>query len=48
MPLKKTSRNVVFVPIDPDSHRLSLPLAMLQQVDEDTNNIWMPNIIDKY
>ncbi|KAJ8033575.1 hypothetical protein HOLleu_23866 [Holothuria leucospilota] len=31
MPLKKSSRKVVFIPVDPDSHRITLPLTSLQK-----------------
>ena len=47
MHLKQCSRQTVFIPTDPDSHRLSIPLSLIQ-TKEDTDAIWLPNIVDKY
>ncbi|KAJ8030338.1 ATP-dependent DNA helicase RRM3 [Holothuria leucospilota] len=48
MHMKQCSRQAIFIPTDPDSQRLSLPLQQLQNKQEDTDEIWMPNMIDKY
>ena len=47
MHMKQCSRQVVFIPTDPDSYRLSIPLSQLH-MKQDTNEIWLPNIVDKY
>ncbi|KAJ8019387.1 hypothetical protein HOLleu_42048 [Holothuria leucospilota] len=48
MHMKQCSRQVIFIPIDPDNHRLSLPLSQLQKREEDSEEVWLPNLIDKY
>ncbi|KAJ8029051.1 ATP-dependent DNA helicase PIF1 [Holothuria leucospilota] len=48
MHLKKTSRKVVYIPLDPNAQRITLPLAVIQNKQEDTEEIWADNIIDKY
>ncbi|XP_062580136.1 uncharacterized protein LOC134242119 [Saccostrea cucullata] len=57
--MKECSRKVVFVPIGENPTRLSKPLSQLKRqkresyennedVDEDDNEIWMTNIIERY
>lgn len=48
MKLKLSSREVVFVPADRNSARLTKPIAVLQQFDPSTDDIWMTNIVDRY
>ncbi|KAJ8026271.1 hypothetical protein HOLleu_34067 [Holothuria leucospilota] len=48
MHMKQCSRQVVFIPTDPDSFRLRIPLSQLKMKQEDTNGIWLPNLVDKY
>lgn len=48
MHLKQCSRQVIFIPTDLDCQRLSVPLQRLQNREEDTDEIWMPNINDRY
>ncbi|KAJ8050313.1 ATP-dependent DNA helicase PIF1 [Holothuria leucospilota] len=48
MHFKKTSRKVVYIPLDPNAQRITLPLAVIQNKQEDTEEIWADNIIDKY
>ncbi|KAJ8050356.1 hypothetical protein HOLleu_03530 [Holothuria leucospilota] len=48
MHMKQCSRQAIFIPTDPDSERLSLPLQQLQNKQENTDEILMPKMIDKY
>lgn len=48
MHMKQSSRQVVFIPTDPDCQRLSMPLHELRKKQEDTDNIWLSNLVDKY
>ncbi|XP_051734295.1 uncharacterized protein LOC127504021 [Ctenopharyngodon idella] len=48
LPLKKCSRSVVFIPMDDDALKMSLPLSALQNKDPDSEDVWMSGIIDKY
>ena len=48
--LKSSSRQVVFIPTDENSTRMSLPLHVIKEqcTDDDTENVWMTNIVDRY
>ena len=48
--LKSSSRQVVFIPTDENSTRMSLPLQVIKEqcTDDDTENVWMTNIVDRY
>lgn len=48
MKLKSYSRKVIFIPLDPDSQRISMPLSQLQHMPNDSEDIWFSNIVDKY
>ena len=48
MPLKKSTRKVVFIQTDRDSQKISLPLKTLQDNAGKTDQVWMPTQIDKY
>ncbi|XP_026084957.1 uncharacterized protein LOC113060278 [Carassius auratus] len=48
LPLKKCSRNVVFIPTDDDALRMSLPRSVLHSKDPDSEDVWMSGIIEKY
>lgn len=48
MHMKQCSRQVVFIPTDPDCQRLSMPLHEMRNKQEDTDNIWLSNLVDKY
>ncbi|XP_052788850.1 uncharacterized protein LOC128223618 [Mya arenaria] len=45
MHLKQSSRQVVFIPVDRHSAKISKPLKWLKEEDE---NIWMTTLIDRY
>ena len=44
MKLKQRSREVLFVPTDPNSVRISKPLLHNEMDEED---IWMTNVVDR-
>ncbi|XP_072048518.1 uncharacterized protein [Amphiura filiformis] len=48
MPLKQSSRNVVFVQTDVDGHRISLPLQQLQENAGNSEEVWQTSQIEKY
>ncbi|XP_072046833.1 uncharacterized protein [Amphiura filiformis] len=48
MPLKQSSRNVVFVQTDVDGHRISLPLQQLQENAGNSEEVWLTSQIEKY
>ena len=48
MPLKKSTRKVVFIQTDRDGQKISLPLKTLQDNAGKTDQVWMPTQIDKY
>ncbi|RXN04162.1 replicase helicase endonuclease [Labeo rohita] len=48
LPMKKCSRNVVFIPTDDDALKMSLPLSALHNKDPDSEDVWMSGMIDKY
>ncbi|RXN16065.1 ATP-dependent DNA helicase PIF1-like protein [Labeo rohita] len=48
LPVKKCSRNVVFIPTDDDALKMSLPLSALHNKDPDSEDVWMSGMIDKY
>ncbi len=48
MPLKQSSRNVVFIQTDVDGQKLSLPIRELQQNAGNSEDIWKTTQIEKY
>ena len=48
MHLKDCSREVVWVPIDMSSTRMTLPLSVLRQRDPDSEDVWATSVIDRY
>ncbi|KAJ8034442.1 ATP-dependent DNA helicase PIF1 [Holothuria leucospilota] len=48
MPLKQCSRQVLFVPTEPNNCKISLPLTELRKKENDATDIWLPSISDKY
>ncbi|RXN36610.1 replicase helicase endonuclease [Labeo rohita] len=46
LPMKKCSRNVVFIPTDDDALKMSLPLSALHNKDPDSEDVWMSGMID--
>ena len=48
MPLKQSSRNVVFVQTDVDGQKISLPLQKLQDNAGNSEEVWMTSQIEKY
>ncbi len=48
LPLKEFSRETLFVPVDESSYRFTRPLKEIEQMKEDSDNIWSTNVIDKY
>ena len=48
LPLQKSTRKVIFVQTDKDSHKISKPLNMLENSSNDCDNPWQTTQIDKY
>ena len=49
MPLKRFTREVIFIPAHPNCTRITLPLAKLhKQQEEGTDDPFQPNLVDKY
>ena len=48
LPLQKSTRKVIFVQTDKDSHKISKPLHMLENSSNDCDNPWQTTQIDKY
>ena len=48
MPLKQSTRKVMFIQTDSNGQKISLPLKTLQDNAETTDKVWMPTHIDKY
>ena len=48
MPLKKSTRNVIFLQTDLNGQKISLPLKTLQANAGKTDQVWMPTQIEKY
>ncbi len=48
MPLKQSSRNVVFVQTDVHGQKISLPLRQLQENAGNSEEVWMTSQIEKY
>ena len=48
LPLQKSTRKVIFVQTDKDSHKISKPLHMLENSSDDCDNPWQTTQIDKY
>ena len=47
MKLKQSSREVIFVPTDPNSVRISKPLHLIND-EMDDEDLWMTNVVDRY
>ena len=47
MKLKRCSREVLFVPTDPNSVRISKPLHLIND-EMDDEDLWMTNVVDRY
>jgi hypothetical protein len=48
MPLKQSTRNVIFIQTDVDGQKMSLPIRELQKNAENSEDIWKPTQIEKY
>ena len=48
MPLKESTRSVIFLQTDLDGQRISLPLKQLQENAGKSEQVWMPSQIEKY
>ena len=48
MPLKESTRKVIFLQTDLDGQKISLPLKQLQANAGKSEQVWMPTQIDKY
>ena len=48
LPLQKSTRKVIFVQTDKDSHKISKPLHILQNSSDDCDNPWQNTQIEKY
>nr|XP_057929967.1 uncharacterized protein LOC131129981 isoform X1 [Doryrhamphus excisus]XP_057929968.1 uncharacterized protein LOC131129981 isoform X1 [Doryrhamphus excisus]XP_057929969.1 uncharacterized protein LOC131129981 isoform X1 [Doryrhamphus excisus] len=48
LPLKKSSRNVVFLQTDEDGFRMSLPMSRLMTMHPDSAEVWMSSLPEKY
>lgn len=49
MKLKDCSRQVIYVPTDPNPTKMSLPLKTIQaKTKTDSDDIWMTSIVDRY
>ena len=48
LPLQKSTRKVIFVQTDKDSHKISKPLHMLENSSNECDNPWQTTQIDKY
>ena len=48
LPLQKSTRKVIFVQTNKDSHKISKPLHMLENSSNDCDNPWQTTQIDKY
>ncbi|XP_071965922.1 uncharacterized protein [Antedon mediterranea] len=46
--LKECSRKVEFIPVGPNPVRMSLPLSVIKNKEDDDVSAWLPNKIDKY
>ncbi|XP_071944760.1 uncharacterized protein [Antedon mediterranea] len=46
--LKEGSRKVEFIPVGPNPVRLSLPINVIQNKDDDDEITWLPSKLDKY
>ncbi|KAE8281736.1 hypothetical protein D5F01_LYC20736 [Larimichthys crocea] len=48
LPLKKCSRNVVFIPTDDNAVKMSLPMSRLKDISPDSDQVWMSGLVEKY
>ncbi|MEW8548761.1 MAG: hypothetical protein AB2693_35120, partial [Candidatus Thiodiazotropha sp.] len=48
MNLKQSSKEVLFVPADRNSARITKPIETLKQQDSSSDDVWMTSIIDRY
>ena len=48
LPLQKSTRKVIFLQTDKESHKISKPLHILQNSADDCDNPWQNTQIDKY
>ncbi|XP_032445815.1 uncharacterized protein LOC116736996 [Xiphophorus hellerii] len=48
LPLKKSSRSVLFLQTDEDGVKMSLPMSQLVNMSPDEENVWMTGLPEKY
>ncbi|KAE8291444.1 hypothetical protein D5F01_LYC11049 [Larimichthys crocea] len=48
LPLKKCSRNVVFIQTDDNALKMSLPMSRLKDVSPESEQVWMSGLPEKY
>uniref|UniRef100_A0A8C4HPS9 ATP-dependent DNA helicase n=1 Tax=Dicentrarchus labrax TaxID=13489 RepID=A0A8C4HPS9_DICLA len=48
LPLKKCSRNVVFIQTDDNATKMSLPMSRLKDISPDSDQVWMSGLPEKY
>ncbi|XP_047213329.1 uncharacterized protein LOC124863125 [Girardinichthys multiradiatus] len=48
LPLKKSSRSVIFIQTDEDCVKMSLPMSKLMNMAPDEENVWMTGLPEKY
>uniref|UniRef100_A0A3B5QQ24 ATP-dependent DNA helicase n=1 Tax=Xiphophorus maculatus TaxID=8083 RepID=A0A3B5QQ24_XIPMA len=48
LPLKKSSRSVLFLQTDEDGIKMSLPMSKLVNMSPDEENVWMKGLPEKY
>ena len=48
LPLKKCSRSVVFLQTDEDGVKMSHPISRLQNMEADSEEVWMSGVPEKY
>uniref|UniRef100_A0A3Q3GL43 ATP-dependent DNA helicase n=1 Tax=Kryptolebias marmoratus TaxID=37003 RepID=A0A3Q3GL43_KRYMA len=48
LPLKKSSRSVIFIQTDEDCVKMSLPMSKLMNMSPDEENVWMAGLPEKY
>ncbi|XP_024120187.1 uncharacterized protein LOC112141313 [Oryzias melastigma] len=48
LPMKKSSRGIVFVPTDDNAVKMSRPISQLEDMTSESEEVWMRSLADKY
>uniref|UniRef100_A0A3B3CJC3 ATP-dependent DNA helicase n=1 Tax=Oryzias melastigma TaxID=30732 RepID=A0A3B3CJC3_ORYME len=48
LPMKNSSRGIVFIPTDDNAVKMSRPISQLEDMTSESENVWMRSLADKY